>query len=305
MPVNAQTQAILDFMAELPALDISTITAEEFRAAFDNTPREDEGPDMASEQVLELDLQGRQIKARLYKSKNCAEKSPVILQYHGGGFVLGTLETHSPFCRYLADATGYAVLSVDYRLAPEHVFPAAADDAIEAVDWVKANGSAYGLNAGKIAVTGDSAGGNLAAVAALARPDDVSLQVPLYPVTRYSSYEGSYKDFSEGYMLTFETMVWFWEQYLPNGEMSGDYRAFPLYSDQLENAPKTYVVTAEFDPLKDEGKAYADALKAAGVACEYRDYKGVIHGFASSFGVVDEAKELMRDISARFKAALG
>ena len=218
---------------------------------------------------------GHDIPARLYDPR--AERDPglVMVFYHGGGFVIGDLETHEPYCAEAARILDMPVISIDYRLAPEHRFPAAAEDCEAATRWIADNIPCTGL-----ILSGDSAGGNLTIVTAMALRDDpaskpVVAQHPIYPATSISIDWQSYRDFKDGYLLTEEGMIWFGEQY--QWQM-GDYRAHPLDYDQT-GMPPSLVVTAGLDPLRDQGKAYADRLKADGVPVVYKNADGNIHGY--------------------------
>ncbi|MGD2132735.1 MAG: alpha/beta hydrolase [Maricaulaceae bacterium] len=217
----------------------------------------------------------------------------LLVYFHGGGFVLGSIESHDSLCRQLADASGAAVLSVDYRLAPEHPFPAGLDDALAATRWAGENMTALGVEAGGLAVGGDSAGGNLAAVAAHILRDEggpkIAFQLLIYPGTDSDADTASRRDFAEGYYLERSTIEWFHAQYLQNGEDVLDPRISPLRAPDLAGLPPTYLVTAGFDPLRDEGAAYARALKTAGVAVQYVDYPGEIHGFFNMTAAIAEA----------------
>ena len=194
---------------------------------------------------------------------------PGLVFFHGGGWVIGDLDSHDDLCRDLAAQAGCAVLSVDYRLAPEHRFPAAADDAIAATNWVAANAAPLGIDPKRLAVGGDSAGGNLAAVAALAARDagrPLAAQLLIYPVTDMSRFEGeSYATCGEGYGLTAGAMVWFRDHYLTDANAARDWRVSPLLASDLGRSPPALVVTAEFDVLRSEGEAYAKRLAEAGV----------------------------------------
>jgi acetyl esterase len=199
------------------------------------------------------------------------------------------------------------VVAVDYRLAPEHKFPAAADDAYAAVKWVEQNASKLGVDANRIAVAGDSAGGNLSAVVALMAKQKggprIVFQLLIYPVTQARANTTSMNTFAEGYFLEKKTMEWFFDQYLDPGADLNDWRVSPLAAADLAGLPRAYVVTAGFDPLKDEGKAYADKLNHAGVAAVYIDYPGMVHGFFNMSGVVPTAREAIADAAKAMRKA--
>jgi acetyl esterase len=235
------------------------------------------------------------IPLRIYTPRVPARALPVVVYFHGGGWVIGDLESHDRPLRMLADETAAIVVAVDYRLAPEHPFPAAFEDAVTAARWVFAHAADIGADPSRLALAGDSAGGNLAAAVAQAlrggdHPAPV-LQWLIYPVTDALEESASYQRFSEGYYLTRTGMRWFKDHYLGrSGEGRDDPRASPLRATSLEGLPPAFVQTAGFDPLRDEGRAYAERLLEAGVDVDYRNYPGLIHGFFSMGGVIEAAR---------------
>ena len=222
---------------------------------------------------------------------------PTIMFFHGGGFVVGNLESHDSVCRYLAAEAGCAVVSVDYRLAPEHRFPAAFDDCVAATRYVVGHAKALGVDATRMAVAGDSAGGQLATVVAMALRDDpainLTFQLLLYPITDPSMSHPSIQSNGTGYMLTERGLRYYYGHYFEGDAWRKDWRAMPLQEgireDRLQGLPDCLVISAGFDPLRDEARAYADALSAAGVKTNYVCFERQIHGFATMGGVVDEA----------------
>lgn len=233
---------------------------------------------------------------------------PALVYLHGGGWVIGDLETHDVLCRSLCNESGMVMVSVDYRLAPEHVFPAAFDDAVAAFNWVAANAAALGIDTARIAIGGDSAGGNLAAAAALAlRGKTVSprFQLLIYPATDMRRIAPSHTTNGEGYLLTSAVMNWFGHHYVPQREDDTDWRASPLLAESLTGAPPAFVLTAGFDPLRDEGLQYADALSAAGVATEYICFERQIHGFITMGRALREANTAVTLCASVLKKALG
>lgn len=234
---------------------------------------------------------------------------PVLVYFHGGGWVVGSIETVDASCRSLANLTGCIVASADYRLAPEHKFPAAADDAYAAVRWAALHAASFHGDPARIAVGGESAGANLAAVAALMAQDRGStplvLQLLMYPVLDYSFGRPSHKENGEGYFLTTEMMQWFWRQYL-NGDADGEsHLASPLRARFLSGVAPAAIFTAEFDPLRDEGAAYAARLREANVPVTYKCCEGLIHGFMGMAKVVDPAKKALEEATAALRAAFG
>ena len=239
------------------------------------------------------ELKAGPIPMRLYEPAQGTWPHPVLVYYHGGGWVIGDLDTHDVVCRQLCLDSGCAVLSVDYRLGPEHRFPAAVDDAHAAVRWLRAEGAAQGLDATRIALGGDSAGGNLAAVTAIAMRQageaPARLQLLIYPATDMRAVAPSHTTNGQGYVLTSDTIAYFRGHYIPDPAQWADWRASPLLAEDLSHLPPALVLTAGFDPLRDEGRAYADALSAAGVATQYVCFERQIHGFITMGRVIDEA----------------
>jgi acetyl esterase len=262
-------------------------------------------------QVEERELPGPNgvIPVRVYTPAGSGP-FPVLVYFHGGGWVLGSVETHDPVCRSLANAAECVVVSVDYRLAPEHKFPAAAEDCYTATLWVRTIAPLINGDADRIAVGGDSAGGNLAAVVTQMARDRggplLSFQLLVYPVTDYylpgtPSYQGN----ADGYFLTRDDMEWFWNHYLSGEADAVNPYACPSRAESLRGLPPALVITAEFDPLRDEGEAYAARLLDAGVAVRLVRYDGMIHGFFSMAGVLDQGKNALALAAAELRSALG
>jgi acetyl esterase len=251
-----------------------------------------------------------QIKLRVYSPvAGGGAALPGLVYFHGGGWVIGDLDTHDALCRTLTNETGARVVAVDYRLAPEHKFPAAADDAYAAVKWVETNAATLGIDPNRIAVAGDSAGGTLSAVVSLMAKQKggphIVFQLLIYPATQARSNTDSMNRFAEGYFLEKKTMEWFYDQYIPQGADLTDWRLSPLAASDLAGLPRAYVVTAGFDPLKDEGKAFADKLNRAGVAAVYVDYPGMVHGFFNMSGVIPQAREAIAEAAKALRKAFG
>jgi acetyl esterase len=232
---------------------------------------------------------------------------PALIYYHGGGWVGGDLDTHDALCRAVANAAQCAVIAVDYRLAPEHKYPAAADDAYAAAGWAREHAAELQIDGRRIAVGGDSAGGNLAAAISLMARDRHEpipcLQVLLYPIVDYDLTTASYKEFAEGYTLSRAAMQWFWRHYLPHDGDARQPYAAPLQSTDLRGLPPALVLTAEYDVLRDEGEKYAERLLAAGVPTELTNYHGMIHGFISRPKLFDSARAAIAQIAAALKRA--
>jgi acetyl esterase len=229
---------------------------------------------------------------------------PALVYFHGGGFLGGDLDSHDSVCRTLAKDSGAMIIAVDYRLAPEHQFPAGVDDAYAATRWVAANVERLGIDAGNISVGGDSAGGNFATVVAMrcraAGGPAITAQVLIYPVTDLSSFETeSHREFGEGYLLTRSGMQYCTRYYLADPALMRHPEVSPLLASDLTGLPPALVITAEFDPLRDEGEAYARRLKEAGVPVSLRRYDGMIHGFVSMHGMIPDGRNAIQE-AARF-----
>ena len=250
------------------------------------------------------------VPGRIYTPKPedaIGSPAPVLMYFHGGGFVLGSLNMVDGLCCQLARNAGVVVVSVDYRLAPENKFPAAAEDAYAATQWVAANAASFGGDPARVAVGGDSAGANLAAVVCLMAKDrgghSPSFQVLLYPSTDGRRETASALRNGTGYLLTREMMDWFSALYQNSpADMANPYYA-PLRHASHAGLPPALIITAEFDPLLDEGRAYADRLAASGVASEYRCFDGTIHGFVSFYQILDKAREAIELIGSRLRSA--
>ena len=296
MPVDPQIQALLNLRAELPPLH--TLSVAEARAQF--AARDFPGlrkPPIAH--VMNRDMQGPggSLRLRIYIPLGDGP-FPLMVFFHGSGFVVCSLDTHDGMCRNLCAGAGCIVVSVDYRLAPESKFPAAPDDCLAATRWAVANAAALGADPGRVLVAGDSAGGNLAAVTALRIRDEggphLLGQLLIYPVTEY--YEPgtpSMVENAEGYGLTRAGMIWFWNHYLRSSADGTNPHASPFRAPNLGGLPPALVVTAEYDPLRDEGECYADRLRQAGVPTQLQRWDGMNHGFFFWPGVVDRATAAM------------
>jgi acetyl esterase len=244
------------------------------------------------DEVSEIRI-GGQIAGRIYRPASSRHDGGVIHYVHGGGWVLGTLDMHDGTCRALANRTSCMVVATTYRLAPEHPFPAAADDVFAALQWVAQNGRAWGWDSSKLVIAGSSAGGNLVASTCLRARDQggppIALQVLIYPVLDSSQPTRSYKNNATGYFLSSTQMAWYWDKYMSRAEDRQNPYASPRHASHLRNLPPTVIVTAEHDPLCDEGEAYGRRLIAdGGRAMHYRAI-GQIHGFLTMLGLIDDA----------------
>ena len=310
--LHPQARALLELIAERGIPATHTLSPAEARAVY----RDRRGftqpapPPVASVQARQADGPHGPIALRLYRplGTTADQVLPVLVYYHGGGWVIGDLDTHDTLCRELANLSGCAVVSVDYRLAPEHRFPAAVDDAIAAARWVHREAPALRLEASRIAVGGDSAGGNLAAVVAIAERDagevPLAFQLLIYPATDQHRSAPSHERLGEGYLLTRDTMAYFSGHYLPGPAEYSDWRASPLLHPDLSRLPPALVLTAGYDPLRDEGLAYAQRLSEAGSLATHLSFERQIHGFILMGRVLDEANAAVRLCAAALRDAL-
>jgi acetyl esterase/lipase len=304
--VHPQAQQVLDGKAASGAPPLWELPPDEGRAMVEaNNAMIPAGPDVESVRDIVIPTQAGGMPARVYSPSSSA--AGLVLYFHGGGWVVGTLDGWDSSVRGLAVASGCDVVSVDYRLAPEHVFPAAADDAYDALLWAT---SASGLAAGRpIVVAGDSAGGNLAAVSALRARDSggppIALQVLVYPVVDCDLDRLSYREYDgDELILNRRDMIWFWDHYAPDPASRANPYASPLRAPSLSGLPPVYLVTAEHDPLRDEGFAYADRLRAARVPVEHRHYGSQIHGFFTFTGVLDDADKAVAEAGSAIRSAV-
>ena len=291
--LDPQARAVLERIAHANLPPYSQLGAAGARALY----RETRGSLSPSppEVAHVANLRAGEIPVRLYRplGASASDRLPVLVYFHGGGWTIGDLDTHDVVCREFAIHAGCAVASVDYRLAPEHKFPAAVEDAVAATRWVAREAEALGLDPRRIAVGGDSAGGNLAAVVALVLRGEggpkLTMQMLIYPTTDMAADTPSHMRFAEGYVLTRDAILWFRGNYLRGPEDEFDWRASPLKARDLSRLPPAYVVTGGFDPLLDEGRAYAERLQAAGVPVTYECFEGMVHGFVTMGGVIAAA----------------
>jgi acetyl esterase/lipase len=269
------------------------------------------GPGVEVGSVRDLTIDGAEgpLRARHYTPSDAGGPHPLLIYYHGGGWVICDLDTHDALCRLLCKHAGVHVLAVDYRLAPEHRFPAAVDDARAALGWAYENADSLGADPGRIAVGGDSAGGNLATVVCQLAARDGGpapvFQLLIYPATDAVEVSRSRELFAEGFFLTRSLMDWFADQYVGSQDVDlSDPRLSPLRADDLSGLAPAYVVTAGFDPLRDEGEAYAEALRAAGVPVAARRFAGEIHGFTNTVGVSRVGRDSVVEMAGAVRAML-
>jgi acetyl esterase len=282
------------------------VPIEQARAGHEAESEHMSGPGEPVAEVRDLAVPGPagDIPVRVYRPDGDTPL-PLVAYVHGGGWMLGSIESFDTVVRALANASGAIVASIGYRLAPEDPFPAGLDDVLGAFRWLAAHAADLGGDPQRLAIAGDSAGGNLATVAArrLRGEVDFKLQALVYPVTDAGVNSPSYRDFGEGYGLTAASMQRFWNLYL-NGCDGLDPDASPLRADDLEGCPPAFVLTAEADPLRDEGEAYAEALREAGVAVETRRFEGTIHGFWRWLAATSVSRRAVEEVAAALRAAL-
>jgi len=287
------------------------VGVENARAMLDAFPDMVDLPAVEVGEVRDLEIAGADgpLKARLYVPENADPNSPALIFYHGGGWVMGGLDSHDRPCRRICAVGNIPVLAVDYRLAPEHAFPAAVDDAQVAFHWACAHAGELGMDKTKLAVGGDSAGGNIAASIALSLRGDVrgapAFQLLIYPVLQAFGKTQSHEEFGQGYALDVADMNFFITLYAgENANASKDVRLWPLLANDFKNAPPTYIITAGQDPLQDDGTAYANALEAAGVLVIHKHYPAMTHGFCSMTALSSDALKALEDAAHYVGAAL-
>ena len=306
MPLDPQARMLLDQMNSMGTPPLHTMSVPEARQLMESM-NVLIGAGEEVQHVADRELPGPAgpIPARLYRPAGHGPL-PLLVYFHGGGWVLGGLASHDNVCRSLANGTGCAVLAIDYRLAPEHRFPAAVDDCYAATVWAAANAAALGCDPKRIAVGGDSAGGNLATVISqIARDRGIPalrFQLLVYPATDAAYDTASYRENATGYFLELEDMHWFYNHYLDSVADGSDPRASPLRARDLGGLPPALVITAEFDPLRDEGEAYAGRLREAGVPVTLHRYDGMIHGFFSMGPLLDQGKQAVAEAVAALRA---
>ena len=310
MQLHPQMKAILDQAAAAGGKPFHSMTPVEARQGiaallepFNSAPEK-----VAKSEKRNIPGPGGQIPVQIYTPEGRAP-FPVLVYFHGGGWTIGDTTSWDSFCRSLCNASGCVTVSVDYRLAPEHKFPAGPEDCYAATKWAAENAASIGSDPARVAVGGDSAGGNLAAVVALMARDrggpKISFQLLIYPATDAGLDTPSQQQFQDdGYILSKKDMIWFWGHYLNSDKDKTNPYACPAEASSLRGLPPALVVTAGFDPLRDEGETYAARLQEAGAETECVRYEGVTHGFVLMGAVLDEARKAITDMGAALKAAL-
>ena len=311
MPLDPLIKGFLDQMAAVPGpkmSEVGTAVARETFVALMQLVGPKDVPVVKTEN-LTIPGPAAPIPIRVYTPVAAGrEPMPALIYYHGGGFVIGSIETHDGLCRMMANEGGFRVISVDYRLAPEHQYPAAIDDAFAALTWVGNNAAEIGVDANRIAVGGESAGGALAAeVAQMAKVKgglNVACQMLLFPVTQVGELTSSLREFAVGYFLEKETLEWFYKSYVPSGSDTSDPKISPLRASDLSGLPPAYVMFGGYDPLHDEGAQYAEKLRAAGVKVTVADYPGMVHCFTYMQSFLPQAHEALASASKAVGAIL-
>lgn len=292
--LDPQAQALMTLMVDKGIPPVYTQTPADARNSYRarRSFTQPDAPEVGRVQNLQFSHAGVTIALRVYYPAGGGAKLPALVYLHGGGWTIGDLDTHDVLCRSLCQQAGGVVVSVDYRLGPEHKFPAAYDDAVAAWQWVAAQAADLGIDPARIAIGGDSAGGNLAAAACLGLRDlgcQPVMQLLIYPSTLMAPDTDSYRTNGQGYMLTRESMAWYSGNYLRSPQDALDWRASPQLASSHAHLPPAWVLTAGFDPLRDEGLMYADALSRAGVSSQYVCFERQIHGFITMGRVLHEA----------------
>lgn len=310
MPLDPQAKAMLDQDAAAGGPPLHRMTPQEARAAINaaidtTTPRED----VAALEDRDIPGPHGPIPVRIYTPQGRGP-FPVLVYFHGGGWVVCSIETHDAWCRHIANKIGCVVVSVNYRQAPEDPFPAAVDDCYAAVQWVTEQSATFNADGARVAVAGDSAGGTLSAVVCLLARDrggpKLAYQVLITPATDYYNLElPSYRDNATGYGMDTADVIWLMDLYLPPDVDRDDYRAFPLRAKDHHDLPPAMVITAEYDSLRDDGDLYAARLQEAGVPVVGARYDGMTHNFPLAYAVLDRGEEAVAEMAAALRSAFG
>ena len=312
MALDPESQRLIDLMAAANRPAWNTLSPQAARDLYLSLRPGAQGPRPAEVTVVDRTIPGPagELAVRLYRpaSAPADAKLPALVYAHGGGWVFGNLDSHDVLCAQLALEAGIAVFHVDYRLAPEARFPGAFDDVVAALKWVAANGASVGIDPTRLAIGGDSAGGNLAAAVSLWARDHggprLLMQLLAYPVTDAVARAESYRHFEDGYGLNAVTMEWFFDHYTPDRTSRGDWRVSPLRAASLAGLPPALVVTAGYDPLRDEGRAYAWRLQQEGTQADLVEFGGMLHGFLSSPMLLHGARRGTTICAAALREAL-
>ncbi len=310
--LHPHARALLKLIEERGLPPTHTLSPEEARTSYRDRRfvTQPAAPDVSEVRDLKADGPGGAVPLRLYRPAGADASAvlPVLVYYHGGGWVIGDLDTHDTLCREIANLSGCCVIAVDYRMGPEHRFPAAVDDCVAATDWIRRNAADLKVDPTRMAVGGDSAGGNLAAVVAIAARDSgdasIRLQLLIYPATDMRRIAPSHTTNGQGYLLTSDTMAYFHDHYITDAAHDLDWRASPLLAESLAGLPAALVITAGYDPLRDEGLEYAQRMTEHGSRATHISFERQIHGFITMGRVIDEANTAVALCAAEVRRAL-
>lgn len=312
MPLDPNVEKLIQWAARAGHAPMNQVGPAAARAFYDRAALALEltAEPMHSVEDMQVELPGRTLRIRHYvpREHGWAEPMPALLFFHGGGFTIGSVDTHDRICRRLAKAADCLVLSVDYRLAPEHRFPAAVDDAFDALAWLREQAGLLGVDAARIAVGGDSAGGTLAAATAIHARDrgwPLALQLLIYPGLAARQDTASHRTLAEGVLLDADVIQWFFGNYLRSEADRNDWRFAPLVHPDLTGVAPAWVGLPEYDPLHDEGRLYALRLREAGVLVREKGYAGMIHAFFHHGSLVPMARQAQADAAAALREAFG
>lgn len=308
MSLDPQLKAYLDALEELGAPPLHLVPVDAARKMYEKAAEQTRGtpPELFAVEELVIPGPESELKAWLYRPSE-QDKLPMLVYFHGGGFTIGSLHSHDAVCRYLSKEANCLVLSVDYRLAPEHKYPAAVEDAWAATCWAVNNAKSLGGDPDRVAVGGDSAGGNLAAVVCLmareAGDPQLAYQLLIYPGIDMTCSLPSHDTFADGYRLTRDLITWFYQAYFTKDDDVTEWQASPINAHSLAGLPPAFILSAGFDPLQDENKSYAYKLEAAGVEVQYSHYPDMIHGFVTMPGILSRAREALSESAAALRKA--
>ncbi|WP_027499705.1 alpha/beta hydrolase [Rhodococcus sp. UNC363MFTsu5.1] len=309
--LDDQAKAVAQMITDVLRKPISELGPEQTRALLNTAPPAEPITPLADVEQLTVPTRDGTIRARLYRADRADRDGcrPALVYLHGGGFVLGTLDGADELCRAIAAGSGWAVVSLDYRLAPENPYPAALEDCIDAYAWLTRTAPELGIDPGRIAIGGDSAGGNLAAALCLHRRDKSSplpvTQVLAYPAVDGTFTTASWSEFADAPLLSAADARWFWDQYVGPGHRADDHLAAPMRADSLRGMPPALIVTAEVDPIRDDAEAYAARLRRDGVPVSLTRYAGVFHGFVTEIGTFAQAKQAIDEVCLHLREFTG
>jgi acetyl esterase len=311
MPFDPQVQALRERVVAAGAPPLYTLPVDEARAADLAAIRDAAGTGEPVHEVIDRHVPGPDgdLPVRIYRPVSTTEPLPTVVYFFGGGWTLGSIDTSDEICRHLANSVPAQVITVGYRLAPEHRFPAAVHDCYTATSWIADNAGELGADRARLAVAGDSAGGNLAAVVALLARErggpDLAAQVLVYPNTVYRGDTESMRDNDDEALFNRRSVAWYWSHYLATPEDGLDPLVSPLFAEDLGALPPALVITAEYDPLRDEGEQYAERLRAAGVPVVATRYPGMVHGFFAMAGILDGGRLARGQVSSFLRDHFG